>query len=76
MLLSHCGEYPCECKNLIFTANSPEMIRLARRITESSKASQMVMNQGSKLGKNARSQLDPRSFFLGANLDNLEPFGL
>ena len=22
MLLSHSGEYPCECKNLIFAANS------------------------------------------------------
>ena len=34
MLLSHSGEYPCECKHLIFAANSPEMIRLPRRITE------------------------------------------
>ena len=24
MLLSHCGEYPCECKKNIFAANSPE----------------------------------------------------
>ena len=24
MLLSHCGEYPCECKKHIFAANSPE----------------------------------------------------
>ena len=24
MLLSHCGEYPCECKKYIFAANSPE----------------------------------------------------
>ena len=38
MLLSHCGEYPCECKNFIFAVNSPEMIRLARRITETSEA--------------------------------------
>ena len=29
---------------LIFAANSPEMIRLARRITETSDALQMVMN--------------------------------
>ena len=34
MLLSHCGEYPCECKTIIFAANSPEIIRLPRRITE------------------------------------------
>ena len=26
-----------------------------------------TLNQGSKLGKNARSQLAPRYFFLGAN---------
>ena len=32
MLFSHSGEYPCKCKNLIFAANSPKMIRLARRI--------------------------------------------
>ena len=44
MLLSHCGEYPCECKHLIFAANSPEMIRLVRRITETSEALQMVTN--------------------------------
>ena len=34
MLLSHCGEYPCECKTTIFAANSPEMMRLPRRIIE------------------------------------------
>ena len=34
MLLSHCDEYPCECKTIIFAANSPETIRLPRRITE------------------------------------------
>ena len=44
MLLSHCGEYPCEYKRLIFAANSPEMIRLARRLTETSEALQMVTN--------------------------------
>ena len=31
---SHTGEYPCECKQIKFAANSPEMIRLPRRITE------------------------------------------
>ena len=31
-------------KQLIFAGNSPEMIRLARRITETSKALQMVTN--------------------------------
>ena len=44
MQLSHCGEYPCECKTLIFAANSPEMIRLARIITEISEALEMVTN--------------------------------
>ena len=44
MLLSLCGEYPCECKHLIFAANSPEMIRLTRIITETSEALQMVTN--------------------------------
>ena len=44
MLLSHCGEYTCECKHLIFAANSPKMIRLARRITETSETLQMVTN--------------------------------
>ena len=44
MLLSHSGEYPCECKNLIFAANSPKTIRLARIITETSEALQMVTN--------------------------------
>ena len=44
MLLPHCGEYPCECENLIFAANSPEIIRLARIITETSEALQMVTN--------------------------------
>ena len=44
MLLSHSGEYPCECTNLIFAAHSPKMIRLARRITETSEALQMVTN--------------------------------
>ena len=34
MLLSRCGEYPYECKTFIYGANSPEMIRLPRRITE------------------------------------------
>ena len=34
MLLSHSGEYTCECKESTFAANSPEMIRLPRRITE------------------------------------------
>ena len=24
MLVSHCGEYPCECKKYIFAANSPD----------------------------------------------------
>ena len=24
MLVSHCGEYPCECKKKIFAANSPD----------------------------------------------------
>ena len=24
MLVSHCGEYPCECKKNIFAANSPD----------------------------------------------------
>ena len=24
MLVSHCGEYPCECKKHIFAANSPD----------------------------------------------------
>ena len=24
MLVSHCGEYPCECKTNIFAANSPD----------------------------------------------------
>ena len=38
------GEYPCECNNLIFVANSPKMIGLARRITETSEALQMVTN--------------------------------
>ena len=40
MLLSHSGEYPCECKHSIFAANSPNMIRLARRMTETSEALQ------------------------------------
>ena len=44
MLHSHSGEYPCECKNLIFAANSPKTIRLARIITETSEALQMVTN--------------------------------
>ena len=44
MLLSHSGEYPCECTNLIFAANSPKTIRLARIITETSEALQMVTN--------------------------------
>ena len=44
MLISHCGEYPSECKHLIFAVNSPEMIRLARRITEISDALQMGTN--------------------------------
>ena len=44
MLLSHCGEYPCECKHLIFAVNLPEMIRLAKIITETSEALQMVKN--------------------------------
>ena len=44
MLLSHSGEYPYECKNLIFAANSPQMIRLARRTTETSEALQMITN--------------------------------
>ena len=44
MLLSHSGEYPCECKHFIFAANSPKMIRLARRITETSEALQIVTN--------------------------------
>ena len=38
MLLSHSCEYSCECEYLIFAANSPKMIRLARRITETSEA--------------------------------------
>ena len=44
IILSHCGEYPCESKHLIFAGNSPEMIRLARRITETNEALQMVTN--------------------------------
>ena len=44
MLLSHCGEYTCECKNFVFAVNSPELIRLARRITETSEALHMVTN--------------------------------
>ena len=44
MLLSHSGKYPCECKNLLFAANSPKTIRLARIITETSEALQMVSN--------------------------------
>ena len=34
MLRSHCGENPCECKQIIFAANSPEIIRLPGIITE------------------------------------------
>ena len=34
MQLSHCGEYSSECKTLMFAANSPEIKRLPRRITE------------------------------------------
>ena len=30
--LTHSGEYICECKQFIFAANSPKMIRLARRM--------------------------------------------
>jgi hypothetical protein len=33
ILLSHSGEYPCECGNLKFAANSPKMNRLAWRNT-------------------------------------------
>ena len=44
MLLSHSDEYPCECKHLTFVANSPKMIRLARRITETNEALQIVTN--------------------------------
>ena len=44
MLLSHSGEYPCECKKLIFAANSPKMIRLARIIIETSEELQIVTN--------------------------------
>ena len=44
MLLSHCGEYPCEFTKLIFAVNSPKMIRLARRITETSEVLQIVTN--------------------------------
>ena len=44
LLLSHSGEYPCECKHLILATNSPKMIRLTRRITETSEALQMVTN--------------------------------
>ena len=49
MLLSHCGEYPCECKNLIFAVNSPEMIRLARRITDTSEALQKWLRMRANL---------------------------
>ena len=45
LILSHCGEYPCKSKHLIFAGNSPEMIRLARRITETNEALQMVTSQ-------------------------------
>ena len=44
MLLSHCGEYPCEFNHWIFAVNLPEMIRLAKIITETSEALQMVTN--------------------------------
>ena len=44
MLFSHCGEYPCKSKTLTFAANSPKMVRLARQITETSEALQMVTN--------------------------------
>ena len=35
---SHNGGYPCECQNVIFAANSPKIIRLARIVTETSEA--------------------------------------
>ena len=34
MLLSHCGEYPCEYENLKFAANLSKMIRLSWKNTE------------------------------------------
>ena len=44
MLLSHSGEYPCECKHLIFAAYSPKVITSTRRISETSEALHMVTN--------------------------------
>ena len=44
VMMLHSGEYPCDCKNMIFAANSPKTIRLARIITETSEALQMVTN--------------------------------
>ena len=29
MLVSHCGEYPCECKKNIFAASSPDSVEWA-----------------------------------------------
>ena len=42
LLLSHCGEYPCECKKLIFAANSQKNDTIAQDNYSKSEALQMV----------------------------------
>ena len=55
-----CSTSQCEFRSTFPNLRVTNVIRIVRFYTL----------QGSKLGKNARSQLAPRYFFLGANIDN------
>ena len=65
MLLSHCGEYPCEHENLKFVANSPKMIRLARRNTEKVRPYECLRNSYESL----RISANPLRIILNYNFE-------